>query len=330
MTRAAVVVPGLTLALVLAGLVSLGLGYTALSAGDIARALIAAPDDPTGIIVREIRLPRIVLAALVGGALGLSGAALQGLLHNPLAEPGLTGISASAALGAVIALYCGGAAVSPWLVPGAGLVGAALAAVALLVLVGRGAGPLTLILAGVALSNAAIALTSLAMNLSPNPFALSELVLWLLGSVRDRGFDDVLLCLPFLSAGALALWGTGGGLDALALGDETARSLGVALGRLRARVVLGTALAVGASVAVAGAIGFVGLVIPHLLRPLVGARPSRLLLPSALGGALLLVVADAVVRMISVGPELQLGVVTALIGAPFFLSLILARAREAA
>ncbi|CCG09496.1 FecCD family ABC transporter permease [Pararhodospirillum photometricum] len=308
---------------------SLRLGYTALDWSDLVQAL-CHPSSPAGIIVTEIRLPRITLAALVGAALGGGGAALQGLFHNPLAEPGLTGVSSCAALGAVAALYFGAGAVWPWAVPVAGLLGAALATSAHLVLVVRGAGPLTLILAGIALSSWATALISLALNLAPHPYALGELVLWLLGSVRDRSGEDVMVCLPFVVAGVALLLACRRDLDALALGDETAASLGVPLARLRLQVILGSALAVGACVAVAGAIGFVGLIVPHLLRPVVGARPGRLLLPSALGGAVLLVVADAVVRLISVGPELQVGVVTALVGAPFFLILILKTARGGA
>jgi len=323
------ILAGLTLATLALLLLSLTVGYSALSPEQILHGLFGPADDPTVVIVREIRLPRLLLALIVGAALGLSGAALQGLLYNPLAEPGLTGVSATAALGAVIALYFGLAAWSPWALPLAAMAGAALAALAQLALVLRGAGTLTLILAGVAVSSWAIALTSLAMNLSPNPYALNELVLWLLGSVRDRSLDDVGLSLPFVLAGGAVLLACRRGLDALTLGAETAASLGVDLMRLRALVVLGTALAVGAAVAVAGSIGFVGLIVPHLVRPLVGPLPSRLLLPSALGGGLLVLAADTVVRLISIGPELQLGVVTALVGAPFFLALILRLGRDA-
>jgi len=294
----------------------------------ILQGLIAPASDPAAVIVREIRLPRLLLAVIVGAALGISGAALQGLLHNPLAEPGLTGVSASAALGAVIALYFGFAARFPWALPLAAMTGAGIAATALTLLARRGVGSLTLILAGAAISGWAVSLTSLAMNFSPNPYALTELVTWLLGSVRDRSMDDVFLCLPFVIAGAVPLWLSRRGLDALTLGHETATSLGFDLTRLRVAVILGTAAAVGSTVAVAGSIGFVGLIVPHLLRPVFGPMPGRLLIPSALGGGLLVLAADTVARAISVGPETQLGVLTSLLGAPFFLALILRLGRE--
>lgn len=320
---------GLSLAVIATLAVSLTVGYTPLPVEELLHGLLVDPDGPAGVILREIRLPRALLALIIGAALGLSGAALQGLLHNPLAEPGLTGVSATAGLGAVIALYFGFAELSPLALPSAAMAGAATATLVLFVLAARDASTLTLILAGIAVSSWAIALTSLAMNLSPNPFALSELVFWLLGSVRDRSMSDVWLCLPFVSVGGLLLLLARRGLDALSLGPDTAASLGFALGRLRAQVILGTALAVGASVAVSGAIGFVGLVVPHLMRPLVGHEPSRLLVPSALAGAVLVAAADVAVRIISVGPELQLGVVTSLLGAPFFLYLILDLDRSA-
>jgi len=326
--RSAVLMIGLGLALLALLLVSLGVGYGALSPSRILHGLFAPETDPAAVIVREIRLPRLLLAVIVGAALGISGAALQGLLHNPLAEPGLTGVSSTAALGAVIALYFGFAAEFPWSLPAAAMIGAGLAATAQTALALRGVGSLTLILAGAAISGWSVSLTSLAMNLSPNPYALSELVTWLLGSVRDRSMDDVFLCLPFVIGGSITLWLCRRGLDALTLGPETAASLGVDLTRLRIAVILGTAAAVGSTVAVAGSIGFVGLVVPHLLRPVFGPRPGGLLLPSALGGGFLVLAADTAARMIPVGPETQLGVLTSLLGAPFFLALILRLGRE--
>ena len=273
-------------------------------------------------IVIAIRLPRTVLALLVGASLGLSGAALQALLRNPLADPGVLGISATASLGAVLAFYFGLQSVV------AGGIGGGLVAVAILVLLaGRRAGTLTLLLAGVALSSFAVALTSLALNLAPSPLAAYEILFWLLGSVADRSWPQVGMVLPFILAGWALLAGTARGLDALTLGEDVAHSLGINLHRLRWAVVAGTALCVGASVAVAGAIGFVGLVVPHLMRPLVGHRAARLLPACALAGAVLLLGADVVVRLLSLGAELKLGVATALVGAPFFLLQIL-RMRE--
>lgn len=280
------------------------------------------------LILVEIRLPRVILGVLVGGALGLSGAALQGYLRNPLAEPALLGISGGAALGAVVAIHSGAAAALALALPLGGLAGAALAAGLLLALAGRDAGPLTVILAGVAIASLAGALTALALSLSPNPFASVEIMLWLLGSLDDRSLAHVWLAAPLVLAGGALLWSTGPALDALTLGEDAAANLGIDLARLRLRLVSGVALAVGAATAVAGSIGFVGLVVPHLLRPLVGYEPARLLVPSALGGAVLVTLADAGLRLFAPYGGLRLGVVTALVGAPFFLWLVLKSRRE--
>ena len=280
------------------------------------------------LILIEIRLPRVVLAVLVGAALGLSGAVLQGYLRNPLAEPALLGISGGAALGAVIAIHSGASALIALALPLGGLIGAALAAGAVLALAGRDAGPLTLILCGVAVASLAGALTALALNLAPNPFASIEIMLWLMGSLDDRSLAHVWLAAPLILAGGALLATTGPALDALTLGEDGARNLGVDLARLRLTVVAGVALAVGAATAVAGSIGFVGLVVPHLLRPLVGYAPARLLWPSALAGAALLTTADAGLRLLAPFGGLRLGVVTSLIGAPFFLWLVLRTRRE--
>ncbi|MEM0923622.1 MAG: iron ABC transporter permease [Pseudomonadota bacterium] len=292
-------------------------------------ALVSGGGEATVLVMREIRLPRALLAAMIGASLGLSGAALQGYLRNPLAEPGLIGVSASAALGAVIAIYTGLSALFPLALPLAALSGAVVAVVILLGLSGPRGTSLTLILAGVAISALAAALTSLVLNLSPNPFAALEIVFWLLGSLTDRSMLHVWIAAPFILLGWAILAGLGRGLDTLTLGEEAAASLGTNIGRLRLRVVLGTATCVGAATAVAGAIGFVGLVVPHLLRPLVGGRPSRLLLASALGGAAMILAADLAVRLITPMRELKLGVLTALVGAPFFLWLILQTGRRA-
>ncbi len=317
---------GLIFLLVLACLCSLARGAVPLPVTDILRGLAGLGDPRIVMVVQEIRLPRVLLGLLVGAAFGASGAALQGFLRNPLAEPGLLGTSASASLGAVLALYHGWAAAFPLALPFAAMAMGAAGTLLLLIVAGRE--PLTLILAGLAVSSLTLALTSLVMNLSPDPFALGEMVMWLMGSLKDRSLEDVVLAAPFVALGLLLLQGSGRGLDALTLGEDAAASLGISMTRLRHRVVVGTALAVGAVVAVAGAVGFVGLVIPHLLRPLVRHRPSALLLPSALGGALLVTMADIAVRLIPARAELMLGVLTALVGAPFFLFLILKARRN--
>lgn len=274
------------------------------------------------ILIEQVRLPRAILALTIGASLGIAGAALQGLLRNPLAEPGLLGVSGCAALGAVIAYYSGWSVLVPMALPIAGMLGATLAALAVVLLAGRDAGVLTLILAGVAVNSLAGALTALALNLSPNPFAAYEIVVWMLGSVADRSFEHVAIAMPFMLAGWLVLLLTGRALDVLSLGEDGARSLGVNVAQVRNRVTIGVALCVGAAVSVSGVIGFVGLVVPHLLRPLVGPRPARLLPASAVGGAALTLAADVLVRFGSGGAELKLGVVTALVGAPFFFWLV--------
>jgi iron complex transport system permease protein len=291
-------------------------------------ALLRGEGIAETLVMREIRLPRALLAVMIGASLGLAGAAMQGYLRNPLAEPGLIGISGSAALGAVIALQTGLAAAFALALPLAALAGAVGAMGLILLLAGRSGGSLTLILAGIAVSAMAGALTALVLNLSPNPFAAAEIVFWMMGSLADRSMVHVWLALPFMALGWVLLGALGRGLDALTLGEDAAASLGVSLARLRLALIGGTACVVGAGTAVAGAIGFVGLVVPHILRPAVGARPSRLLPASALGGAAMLLAADIAVRLVLPERDLKLGVLTALVGAPLFLHLIFRTRRE--
>lgn len=280
------------------------------------------------IIFTEIRLPRTLLAVLIGASLGLSGAALQGMVRNPLAEPGVIGVSTSAALGAVIVFYFGLASAFPMALPLGGIVGALLAVVFLYLLTSSNNSMLTLILAGVAVSSLSAALTALALNLSPNPYASLEIFFWLMGSLADRSFTHVWLILVPTLIGWWLMLSTRRDLDVLSLGEDTAQSLGVQLQSLNKRIILGVALAVGAAVSVSGGIGFIGLVVPHLLRRFVGYQPGRLLLSSALGGAVLLLTADITVRLLPTQQELKIGVLTALLGAPFFLHLILKSKRE--
>lgn len=286
------------------------------------------PGDAAALIITEIRLPRSLLAALVGAALAASGAALQGYLRNPLAEPGVIGITSGAGLGAVLAIHTGASSLLALALPLGGLAGAALATLLVLALAGRHSGALTLILSGVAVGSAATALMSLALSLAPNPFAAVEIVFWLLGSLADRSLEHVWLSAPFILAGLALLLRLGTALDALALGEDGARNLGVDLSRLRLSIVTGAALSVGAATAVAGTIGFVGLIVPHVLRPLVGHQPSRLVPVSALGGAILVLLADLFVRIITPAGELRLGVLTALIGTPLFLWLVVETRRS--
>ncbi len=320
--------PVLGVLLVAVFAVSLGIGPAEIGLRGVWAVLTGAGSDASRIIVLEVRLPRAILGVMVGATLGLAGAALQGFLRNPLAEPGLIGISASAALGAVLTLYTGIAAAFTLALPLGGIAGAVIGVGILHVLAGRGGSALTLILAGIAVTSMAGALTALVLNLAPSPFAALEIVFWLMGSLADRSFAHVWLALPFMAAGWALLATLGRPLDALTLGEDTAWSLGFPVGDVRTRLVLGTALSVGAATAVAGTIGFLGLVVPHLLRPFVAHRPGALLLPSALGGAVLMLLADIAVRLPFPGNELKLGVLTALVGGPFFLWLIVAYRRR--
>jgi iron complex transport system permease protein len=274
------------------------------------------------LILAELRLPRGILTIVIGAGLGASGAAMQGYLRNPLADPGLFGIAPGAALGAVVALWFG-YTVSPWLLPAFALVGAGTAMGLLALIAGRTGGIALFTLAGLMVASLAGALTALAISLAPNAFAMSEIVLWLNGALTDRGWREVWIAAPLVTLGIAVLWRAGPALDALTLGDAVARSLGVDPTRLLWLLIVGVALTVGASVAVAGIIGFVGLIVPHLVRPLTDRRPSSLLLPSALAGALLVLVADSVVRVLPLVTELRLGIALSLLGAPFFLALLL-------
>jgi iron complex transport system permease protein len=317
-TRRWTLAVGLVALLVVAALASLLIGR----GGGGATFGFGGPELRSVIFV-EIRLPRTLLALLVGGTLGLCGAALQGLLRNPLAEPGLLGASSGAAFGAVIVFYFGLAGASSLLLALGAVGGSMLALATLYALAGRRGDFLTIVLAGIALNALAAALTSLALNFAPSPYAALEILFWMLGSLADRSLAHVYLALPLMVPGWLLVSAAARGLDALTLGEQTAASLGFDSRRTQWLVIGGTALAVGGAVAVAGVVGFIGLVVPHLLRGAVGHHPSRLLLPSFVGGALLATLADTAIRLMPPGPELKLGVVTALLGAPFFLRLVL-------
>ncbi len=309
---------------------SLTLGTSETSIFDILSALAGNSDisDAVRVIVWEIRLPRALLALFIGATLGMSGAAMQGYLRNPLAEPGLLGVSSGAALGAVIALYSGLSAMMAMALPLAGLAGALVAVITVYGLAGSRASPLTLILAGVAVSAFAGALTSLALNLSPSQFATLEIIFWMMGSLADRSMDHALLAIPFMIVSMGLLATTTRALDALTLGEDVAVSLGINLARTQAVLVVAIALGVGAAVSVSGVIGFVGLVAPHLLRPFTRSQPGPLLFVSALAGGSLLLAADCAIRIITPGQELKLGVVTTLVGAPVFLLLVLRSRRS--
>ena len=326
--RLRLVLGGLGLLTLALFFLSLTVGPAAVAFGDSMRALVSGEADTIALIMREIRLPRALLGLMIGATLGLSGAALQGWLRNPLAEPALLGVSASASLGAVLAIYTGFSALFPLGLPLAALAGAVAAVLVVQAMAGLRGGALTVILAGIAVSSLASAMTALALNLSPNPFAALEIMFWMLGSLTDRSMTHVRLAGPFMLAGWLMLASLGRALDALTLGGDAAASMGVDMRRVQFLAVFGTAASVGAATAVAGVIGFVGLVVPHMLRPLVGSRPSRLLPASALGGACVLLAADTLVRIITPERDLKLGVLTAIVGAPFFLWLVYKTRRQ--
>lgn len=318
---------GLLALMVALSIASLVIGPAPIPVTEAVRALVS-DQGSASIVVREIRLPRTLLALLIGWISGVTGAALQGLLRNPLADTAVFGAPQAAAFGAVLVLYFGLAGALSWLLPLAAIAGALLSIGLVVLVAGRRATVAVLILAGLVVGSLAGAGTSLAISLSPNPYAVTEIVFWLLGSFEDRSMAHVLLAAPFIALASGLILVAASGLRALALGEETARSLGVDVARLRALVVAGAAVGTGGSVAVAGSIGFVGLVAPHLVRPFAGYDPARTLVPSGLAGAALLLAADCAVRLIPSGGEIKIGVFTAILGVPFFLWVIARRKAE--
>lgn len=292
------------------------------------KGLFNDQDSVEAIIIREIRLPRMLVGLICGATLGVCGAAMQGLLRNPLASPGLVGSSSGAALGAVTILYFSGGAWHPQWVPVTGMAGSLIATTLVYVLAGRGSNITTLILAGVAINALATAGISLLLNLAPSPYAVQELIHWTLGDVSNRSIRDFYMMLPCTIVGWLMLVGVGKHLDALTLGERTAKSLGVHPQRIRWRIFIAVSLSVGAAVSTAGMIGFIGLVVPHLLRPWVGYQPGKLLFLSGLGGSAMLLAADIGVRLIETDLPIKVGVLTSIVGAPFFLHLILRSRRD--
>ncbi|MBL4800647.1 MAG: iron ABC transporter permease [Emcibacter sp.] len=312
----------LSISLCALAFLSLFIGAADIPARDILSALIGNASTSTEIIILELRLPRVLLGIMAGASLGLSGAALQGLLRNPLADPGVIGVSATAGLGAVIAIYLGLSSSFPLSIQIMSMGGALLATFILSFISSRDSSVLTLILAGIGISSLATAAISLTMNFAKNPMSLQDMIMWLLGSLDNRTMTDITLAGPFIIGGWLILRGVGQGLNASSLGEDTAQTLGINLKVLRMRVIIGSAISVGATVSVCGAIGFVGLVVPHMVRSLIGHAPGRLLLPSALMGAILLTLADLATRAPFGHGQLRLGVVTAFVGSPLFLYII--------
>lgn len=312
----------LFVALIIVSIASLLIGRTDIEIMTVLKALFQQADEPINIVILELRLPRVVLGIFVGAALGVSGAALQGVLRNPLADPGVIGVSASAALGAVIAIHLGLQMIWPLFIPIFAMSGAFIAAIILLTISMRESSILTLILVGIGISSLAMAGVSLVMNLAESPMSIRDMIMWMLGSLENRTMTDLMLALPFILFGWIMMLNVGQGLNALSVGEDTAQTMGINTSMLKLRIVVGSAISVGGAVAACGSIGFVGLVVPHMVRGLITNQPGGILLPSALMGGLLLTLADLVTRIPTAGATLQLGVVTSLIGAPAFLFIV--------
>lgn len=302
---------------------SLSLGPIKITLSQILNDIKTFNFSKESIIFFEIRLPRTFLAVIVGASLGLSGAALQGFFRNPLAGPGLLGVSGCSALGAVLILYTGIYAINPVFLPVGGMIGALISVLIIYLLSGRIASSQTLILAGIAINMTALSAVSLVLNFSSNPYAALEIVYWQMGSIANKSWEHVVIAFPFMLIGWGLLFSDKKALDALSLGEDTASTLGVSLGFTRLKLIIGTALSVGAGVSICGIIGFVGLIVPHMMRPFVNNEPGKLLGASALGGAVFLLISDILLRIIPSSFELKLGVLTALIGAPFFILLVI-------
>ena len=319
------IIPMLIAASLISIFAACALGSTPMSLTQIMQALLGQGETGDMLVIWQIRMPRAIAAFCVGAALGASGAALQGLLRNPLAEPGILGVSATASLAATFAIYYGIVSISAWAMPVAAILGALLATAIIALAAIKTRSVVTLILIGVGLSSFAGAAMSLLLNFAPNPFFLADMINWTLGSVANRSFADIVFALPFLTLGLGILIYARRGLSALTLGEDAASALGVNLRRQRLLIVLGAGLATGASVALAGAIGFVGIVAPHIIRPFMRHDPARTLIPSSLLAGVFLVLADIGVRLLPTQNELKLGVVAALIGAPAFIWIAMQR-----
>jgi iron complex transport system permease protein len=319
--RTTIVVTVLAVALLVSAAAAVFVGAVAIDPPSVLAALFGS-DDTNGTIIRELRLPRVLGAILVGGALAASGVLLQGLLRNPLADPFVTGTQAGASLGAVIAVSLGASAA---IVPLASFVGAMLAIglVWRLAHLGGRTTVLTVLLAGVVLTSFAGAVITLVLVSSDRlSLRLRAVLGWLQGGVSVISWNELAVAALVVAAGVIAAYLLAPRIDAYAFGEETAAALGIDLDRTTAAVLATTALLTGAAVAIAGLVGFVGLVVPHALRFVLGATHRRLLVASLPAGAAVLVLADLGARTIIAPAELPAGVITGLVGAPFFLALL--------
>ncbi len=296
------------------GLLSLCVGEAGLSLAQVFDGLLRR-DEFAATVLWQIRLPRLLVAALVGAALASAGVVMQAFFRNSLASPGLLGVSSGGTAGAVVAIAVGATASSLWVLPIASIAGASLATLAVVGLARRGASTERLLLAGVALNALLGAVTTYVLSAYERN---TQILFWLLGGVEDRTWEHVAMAAPVLVVGAL-LWPLGRSMDLLALGPSEAQSLGVDVRVLRRKLLVFSTVLSALATAVAGTVGFVGLVVPHILRLLVGPEHRRLVPLSLVGGAAFVVACDVAGR---VAGDLRLGIVTSLIGGPFFLWLL--------
>lgn len=327
----ALMLSALLLLLAIATVMALRVGPVAIGSVDVWQALWQSDGSLQAMVVRELRLPRMILAALVGSALALSGAILQGLFRNPLADPGLIGVSSGAALGAVSVIVMASWWLNPvpvWLLPMMAFVGALLATLVVWRIATRQSGTdvSLLLLAGIAINALVMALTGL-LVFAADDAQLRELTFWNLGSVAQATPEQIAVTLPCLILVWLTIPWLARPLNALLLGEAVAGHLGFSVERVKRIAIFSVALSVGAAVSVSGLIGFVGLVAPHLVRLTLGADHRFLLPASALLGAALLITADTIARTIVAPAELPIGLVMALMGGPFFLFLLMQRRR---
>jgi iron complex transport system permease protein len=326
-------IPALLALLVLVFLASLAFGELRLSFGQVVGAFTGDTDDIARTVVRDFRLPRALVGLAVGAALGASGAVMQAFFRNPLASPGLLGVSSGGALGAVAVLALGPmlsmglgtglgfAAASMWALPVASVIGAFGATGAVILLAQGGAGTERLLLSGVALNALLGAGTSFLLTTTSGHFEVNaQILFWLMGGLENRSWEHVWMGVPAILAACLLLLPLGRAMNLLSLGEQSAQSLGVDVRRLRWQLIVLSTVLTALATAVAGIVGFVGLVVPHVLRLIYGPDHRRLLPYSMLGGASFLLLCDLVTRTFPLG--LRLGVVTSLIGGPFFLWLL--------
>ena len=336
-TRLAAASAALGVLLLAAALASLSMGPVSIPVTHVASIVL----EPIGfdltsysrteeLVIEQLRLPRIIVGALVGMALGVAGANMQGLFRNPMADPGIIGVSAGGALGAVTAIALGVSGIFYQALSAFAFLGAMAAAFLVygIAIVGGRFNMATLLLAGVAVSAFFGAIVSAIMVLVPSNEALREILFWLTGGLDSRSWEHVRLAAPMIIGGSAVIFVLSRDLNLLMLGDDEAKSMGVRVGAIRLGLLAAASLITGVAVAVSGTIAFVGLVVPHMLRLVVGPD-HRVLIPlSAIGGALFMVIADTIARTVVQPAEFRVGIITAFVGAPFFIFLLIRNKRH--